>query len=64
MNTRPPHPPIKSRNPPSVKISYQNVKNELNTAKKSILAIFAMFTIVADIYELVHTPKKSFFTPP
>ena len=38
----------------NVKISSQNVKISLNAARKSILGIFAMLTLMADIYELVH----------
>ena len=40
-------------NTPYVKISSQNVKISLNAARKSILGIFAMLTLMADIYELV-----------
>lgn len=54
----PPYHPIKSGNPLAVKVPSQNVKNKTDTAKKSMLAIFAMSTIiVADIQELVHTAK-------
>ena len=42
-----------SGNTPYVKNSSQNVKISLNAARKSILDIFAMLTLLADIYELV-----------
>ena len=53
MDMEPLPTPVESGNTPYVKISSQNVKISLNAARKSILGIFAMLTLMADIYELV-----------
>ena len=53
MEMGPPHPSVKSWNPPPVKILSQIITNWTNNGKKSILAIFAMSTAAVDIPELV-----------
>ena len=55
--------PAESGNTSYVKISSQNVKISLNAARKSILDIFAMLTLMADIYELVQWDKMRIFCP-
>lgn len=57
MDMEPLPTPAESGNTPYVKISSQNVKISLNAARKSILGIFAMLTLMADIYELVQQLK-------
>ena len=58
MDMGPPDPPVESWNLPPVKILSQYMKNWTNSGKKSILTIFAMSTMVADIPELVHIRLK------
>ena len=61
MDMEPLPTPAESGNTPYVKNSSQNVKISLNAARKSILDIFAMLTLMADIYELVQNRKNPRF---
>ena len=68
FQTKPFQKPQHSHSPKAVKILWKNIHMGKFYSRNSFLAIFAMFTFVADIYEHVHllvppkipnNPKKS-----